>query len=600
MADFRLRARALAAVAGAAFRADAWSATAVFLMAILSQAAIPVMSLATGWLTDGIVAGSDAAAYRAVGVLVALVLGTQLTGMLSFPMRMILRERTQHVLDIRLIEMGAGMAGLEHFERPDYADKLLLLRQQSGLLAGAVDAVVWNVAILVNLLTTSWLLFRLDPVLGLVPIAGIPLGLAFSRDARQWEKRNEALAEEYRVAAHLAAVSTRADAGKEIRVFGLRRELPERWRRLRGGIDRVQQRGHLQSAAVIAAAGVFFAGVSMVAISVLLGRLASGRSGVGDLVVAVGLAGQVRGLVAGLGNMSSWLIRTTKAAERFVWFRDLAAAERVRLTPPEPAPAPAHIADGIHLESVTFRYPGTDRDVLRDVDLRFPAGSTVAIVGDNGAGKSTLVKLLARYYEPTEGRITVDGIDLARIPIDDWRAVSSAGFQDFARFELIAAESVGVGDLAHVDDEVAIGQALDRAAAEQVVEELPGGLNSMLGRSFEGGVEISGGQWQKLALGRAMMRPAPLLLLMDEPTAALDAATEHAQLDRYMAAGRIAARETGAITVLVSHRFSTVRTADLIVVVGDHGVIETGTHAELMAGAGVYAELYELQARSYR
>ncbi len=316
--------------------------------------------------------------------------------------------------------------------------------------------------------------------------------------------------------------------------------------------------------------------------------------------MAISLAGQIRSLVAGLGQVSQWLISTTKAAERFVWFRDLAADEHRRLTPRDAAPAPERLNDGIRLEGITFRYPETEPKVLDNVDLHLPAGATIAIVGDNGAGKSTLIKLLARYYEPTEGRITVDGVDLAAIPVDQWRLVMSAGFQDFARFELIAAEAVGVGDLPHIADEAAIRGALGRAAAETVVDELPGGLGSMLGRSFEGGTEISGGQWQKLALGRAMMRPAPLLLLMDEPTAALDADSEHALFDRYMAAGRIAAKETGAITVLVSHRFSTVRTADLIVVIGDNGIVETGSHSELMDRCGVYAELYEMQARSYR
>ena len=600
MAEFLLRVRALAAVAGAAFSADPFRALAVFVMAVVAQGSAPIASLATGWLTDALVNGESAAAYRTVWILFGLTFVLQVMSMVSFPMRMILREKTQHTLDTRLIDLGAGMSGLEHFERPDYADKLLLLRNQSFLLAGAVDAVVWNLAIFGQFVTTTLLLIHLDPMLGVVPLAGVPLGLANSRLARRQEKRSEDLAEEYRTAAHLVTVASKADSGKEIRVFGLRRELPARWHRLRSGVDRIQERGQLIDNALVVVAGVFLAICSLAAIVVLLHRVADGRSTVGDVVVAISLAGQVRQLVASLGQMSQWLIRTTKAAERFVWFRDLAADERARLTPADPAPAPDRLREGVRLHDVTFRYPGTDRDVLRDVDLLLPAGATVAIVGDNGAGKSTLIKLLARYYEPTEGRISVDGVDLARIPVDEWRSVLSAGFQDFARFELIAAEAVGVGDLPRVTDEGAIHTALDRAAAQSVIDDLPSGLQSMLGRSFEGGAEVSGGQWQKLALGRAMMRSAPLLLLMDEPTAALDADSEHALFDRYMAAAKLSARETGAITVLVSHRFSTVRTADLIVVVGDNGIVETGSHAELMARHGVYAELYELQARSYR
>jgi ATP-binding cassette subfamily B protein len=238
--------------------------------------------------------------------------------------------------------------------------------------------------------------------------------------------------------------------------------------------------------------------------------------------------------------------------------------------------------------------------VLEDVDLRLPAGGTVAIVGDNGAGKSTLVKLIARFYEPTEGRVSVDGVDLRELDVEAWRARLSAGFQDFARFELAAREVVGVGDLPRAADAPAVEAALARAGATQVVADLPAGLDTPLGPSFEDGHDLSGGQWQKLALGRAFMRESPLVLLLDEPTASLDAEAEHELFDRYAAGARRAAAATGAITVLVSHRFSTVRTADTIVVLSGGRVTETGSHAQLMARGGEYAALYELQASGYR
>jgi ATP-binding cassette subfamily B protein len=248
---------------------------------------------------------------------------------------------------------------------------------------------------------------------------------------------------------------------------------------------------------------------------------------------------------------------------------------------------------------VSFAYPGTDRFVLGDVDLRLPAGSTVAIVGENGAGKTTLVKLLCRLYEPTNGRILVDGIPLAEIDVDAWRSRVSAAFQDFARFELVARRAVGVGDLPHLDDEAGVRAALAGAGATDLLTGLPGGGDTQLGARWDGGIDLSTGQWQKLALGRALMRPTPLVLFFDEPTASLDATTEHALFQRYAAESRRRARD-GTVTVLVSHRFSTVRSADLILVVGDRGVSEWGSHDELMERAGVYAELYSLQARSYR
>ena len=235
-----------------------------------------------------------------------------------------------------------------------------------------------------------------------------------------------------------------------------------------------------------------------------------------------------------------------------------------------------------------------------DVNLLLPAGATVAVVGDNGAGKTTLVKLLAGLYLPTNGRISLDGVDLAELDPDQWRQRISAGFQDHARFEFLAREAVGIGDLTRLDDDAAVTAAMDRAGAADLLETLPHGLATQLGPAGDGGIDLSGGQWQKLALGRAMMRTTPLLLLLDEPTAALDADTEHQLFEHWTTAAHQLRQTTGAITVLVSHRFSTVRMADLIVVL-DHGaIVEVGSHAELMSHDGLYAELFELQARSYR
>jgi len=224
----------------------------------------------------------------------------------------------------------------------------------------------------------------------------------------------------------------------------------------------------------------------------------------------------------------------------------------------------------------------------------------VAIVGENGVGKTTLVKLLLRLYEPTSGRILVDGIDLRDLPVHQWRLRTSAGFQDFGQLQLLARETVGVGDTRQPDDDDTILAALGRAGSPDVLGSLPSGWSTQLGRDFEGGVELSLGQWQKLALGRAMMRGSPLLLVLDEPTASLDAPTEHRLFDRFHGAAREAALQTGAITILISHRFSTVRMADLILVVADGRVAESGAHDALMQLGGLYAELYELQARAYR
>jgi ATP-binding cassette, subfamily B, bacterial len=262
---------------------------------------------------------------------------------------------------------------------------------------------------------------------------------------------------------------------------------------------------------------------------------------------------------------------------------------------------PDRLHEGIRLENVSFVYPGTDRVVLEDVNLDLPAGAVVAVVGENGAGKSTLVKLLGKLYEPTAGRILVDGVPLARIRPDAWRERLAGAFQDFFRFELRARHSVGVGDVPRVDDEPAVVTAVDRAGADEVVARLGAGLETQLGPIWPDGVDVSFGQWQKLALARGFMRDEPLLLLLDEPTAALDAETEHALFERYAdAVRREREREAGRITVLVSHRFSTVRMADLIVVLDGARVVEAGSHDELVGRGGPYAELYGIQATSYR
>jgi ATP-binding cassette subfamily B protein len=294
-------------------------------------------------------------------------------------------------------------------------------------------------------------------------------------------------------------------------------------------------------------------------------------------------------------------------SRRLAWLEDYAAA----LVASADQPVPARLMRGIRFEHVSFAYPGTDRLVLNDVNLELPAGAVIAIVGENGAGKSTLVKLLSKLYEPTSGRILIDNVDLHRVSADEWRTCLAGAFQDFFRFEFQARHTVGLGDVPRLDESRAVVTAVERAGAEDVVGRLAQGLETQLGPAWPGGVEVSFGQWQKLALARGFMRDRPLLLLLDEPTAALDAETEHALFERYAAAANAsrngngvgdghAAREDGRITILVSHRFSTVRMADLIVVLDGARVVEVGSHEELVAKGGTYAACYGIQAAAYR
>jgi ATP-binding cassette subfamily B protein len=320
------------------------------------------------------------------------------------------------------------------------------------------------------------------------------------------------------------------------------------------------------------------------------------------LVLAAGsrLSAYIGATVGEIGFLRGfWL----EGSRRLAWLEDYAAALAEHVN----APVPNRLNQGIRLDHVCFAYPGTTRRVLEDVNLELAAGTVIAIVGENGAGKSTLVKLLCRMYQPDEGRILIDGEDLARMPVEEWRSRLAGAFQDFFRFEFSARHSVGVGDLPRLDDEPAVATAVQRAGAADLVAGLPAGLETQLGPTWPEGVEVSFGEWQKLALARGFMRDRTLLLVLDEPTAALDAETEHALFERYAAAARserlgqfASGTRDGRITILVSHRFSTVRMADLIVVLDGARVVEVGTHEALLAKGGSYAELYRIQAAAYR
>jgi len=311
------------------------------------------------------------------------------------------------------------------------------------------------------------------------------------------------------------------------------------------------------------------------------------------LVLAAG--GSLTAYLGQTLSAGAFLRFTLDAGRRMVWLEDYVSARREV----GDQPSPERFERGIQVEHVSFSYPGTERLVLQDVSLDLPAGTVVALVGENGAGKSTLVKLLCGLYQPSRGRILVEGTDLARIPSEEWRAHVAGAFQDFVRFEFRAMRTVGLGDLPRQAVGSAVETAVARGGATDVIDHLPHGLETQLGPTWRDGVDVSFGQWQKLALSRGFMREQPLLLVLDEPTAALDAETEHALFERFAAESRTQAGD-GRITILVSHRFSTVRMADLIVVADAGRVVEFGSHEQLVAQGGLYAEMYDTQARAYR
>jgi ATP-binding cassette subfamily B protein len=278
---------------------------------------------------------------------------------------------------------------------------------------------------------------------------------------------------------------------------------------------------------------------------------------------------------------------------------------RSSVQPTTPAPTvprdvvPRRLRSGIELDHVSFAYPGTGRLVLDNVSLRIPAGSTLALVGENGAGKSTLVKLLCGLYQPTSGIILIDGVELVPEAASRWQERVTTLFQDFARLELLVRENVGASRLSAVGEDEVVWDALARARARSLVESLPHLLDQLLGHGYGDGMELSGGQWQTLGLARTLMRSDPLLMVLDEPAAALDATAEHRLFERFTRTAAAVGRHNAAITLFVSHRFSTVRTADQIVVLDNGHVCEQGDHESLMKRPSLYAELFSLQASAY-
>ena len=568
--------------------------TSAFVLALLAALPDALIALWLALLGRGATDGDGRLVLLAA---VALGLSSVLTWflrVLSTRTQRRFRDKVSIALERHVARLQATVETVAHQERPEYLDRLSVLRDQVFVLDHLYMSLFSTAGWILRLGATIALLMSVDPALALLAVFALPTVLTSG-----WRPGVERLARERgaqaeRMARHLYQANTTASTAKELRVLGVTERLATRrrsaWEECYALIARarwVSTVWHTLGWTVfglgyVGAVVYVASGLHASAAAVLL-VLASGARLSGYLGATVGEIGFLRGI---------WL----DGSRRLVWLEEYAAAQVTG-----DRPAPDRLEDGIRLEDVTFTYPGASRPALEHVDLFLPAGAVVAVVGENGAGKSTLVKLLAQMYAPTDGRILVDDQPLASFAPGAWRARMAGAFQDFYRFELAAQQSVGVGDLPRLDDREASTAAVRRAGADDVVERLEDGLDTQLGTSWRDGVDLSFGQWQKLALARGFMREDPLLLVLDEPTAALDAETEHALFERYADAATTGSLgESGRILLLVSHRFSTVRMADLIVVMDGSRVTEVGSHEELMARAGQYASLYETQASSYR
>jgi ATP-binding cassette subfamily B protein len=582
-----------------------------FLLALLSALPDALLALWLKILGDGLLRGApNLVRIAAIGLGVSAA-ATWFLRTVSTRVQRRFRDKVTIALESHVARLQASVATIAHHERPDYLDRLSVLRNQIFVLDHMYMSVFSTAGWILRLGVTIVLLISIHPALVLLAAFALPTVLTSTWRPAVERAAQQQGAQSGRLARHLFATATTAPPGKEVRVLGigeqLGRERRSAWERWYGPVAATRWGSAVWHTLTW---GVFGSAYVGAVVFVSLGL----RGSPGDvlLVLAAGarLSSYIGATVGEIGFLRGiWM----DGSQRLAWLEDYAAS----LTASADLPVPTVLSKGIRLDHVSFKYPGTSRLVLDDVSLTLPAGSVVAIVGENGAGKTTLVKLLAKMYEPSSGAIFVDETPLARVPADQWRARLTGAFQDFYRFEFLARQSVGVGDLPRLDDDQAVVTAVDRAGAQDVIAGLTSGLDTQLGPTWPGGVDVSFGQWQKLALARGFMRDRPLLLVLDEPTAALDAETEHALFERYaaVARGRAAqnaelqaapstgstlAGDSGRITLLVSHRFSTVRMADLIVVLDGAKLVEVGTHDHLLAKGGPYAELYRIQAAAYR
>jgi ATP-binding cassette subfamily B protein len=562
---------------------------------------VPVAVLWVGKLIiDGVIgAGAAVAAggeadWWHLASLVGLELGIAIAGeglaRLSSLLESLLGDLFANRLSVRLMEHAATL-DLAQFEDAETYDHLERARRQTASRIGLFTLLLGTVQDLITLASlAAVLLLQLPWLLLLLTIAVLPAFLGEAHFASLGYSLLYQWTPERRLLDYLRYMGASDESAKEVKLFGLSPLLVGRYAGLSAKFyeenKRLAVRRNVVSTLLVTLGTLGYYG----AYAVIIYRTVLGVFSIGTLTFLAGSFRQSRDLIQRV------LLALSQIYEQSLYLSDLFTFFDVRpkvLSKPGAAPVPRPIRAGFRFEDVGFRYPGSERWAVRGLTFALEPLERIALVGENGAGKTTLVKLLARLYDPDEGRILLDGVDLRDYDLASLRQNIGVIFQDFVRYDFPLRENIGISQVAALDDEARIREAAQRSRADSVAARLAQGYDQMLGRRFDGGVELSGGEWQKVALGRAYMRDAQVLIL-DEPTAALDARAEYEVFLRF------AELTKGRMAVLISHRFSTVRMADRILVLQDGQLVDDGTHDELVARGGLYAELFSLQAAGYR
>ncbi len=502
----------------------------------------------------------------------------------------LLGDRFTNRVSVRLMQHATAL-DLAAFEDPVFYDKLERARRQTTARMGLLAALLSAAQDTVSLFSLSAGLIVFSPWLMVLLVAAIlPAFLGETHYSRLAYSVLFHRTPQRRQLDYLRLLGASAQSAKEVKIFGLGRYLTDRYQRLADAIDAENRGLAIRRAMGGSALSLVATGGYYGAYAVVLVKTLSGAITVGMFTFLTGSFSRSRSYIERI--LSSF----NDITEQAMFLKDL--FDFLELEPsirslPGALPAPRPVRSGFEFRNVAFAYPGSSRLVVRDVSFRLDTDEKLALIGENGAGKTTIVKLLARLYDPTQGRILLDGVDLREYDVDDLRREIGVIFQDYMRYDTIARENIGFGKIDALGDQERIASSAYKSLAKSVIDRLPGGYQQMLGRRFEDGVDLSGGEWQKFALARAYMRDAQLLIL-DEPTATLDARAEYEVFQRFADLTR------GRMAVLISHRFSTVRMADRILVLANGEIREQGTHEQLLAVRGHYAELFELQAAGYR